>query len=118
MEVNNLTYKIYSFLKKKGWNHNRRHDSKYIYLIPERNLGFPDEFELKLAISNKSKDFYSFTKRIIDLLEEVYPNNLNDIRKIIELNEKLKHRFTSQWIIPEEKSRIAKISKYDIYIPK
>jgi hypothetical protein len=117
MEVNKLTYKIYKFLDKRGWQLKNKEDTRFIFLIPNEQVGLPDGFELKLPISNKSNDFYEYSNKVLLLLSEIYQKNDKEISELIDLNEKLKKRFTKQWIIHETKSQIKKIGKFDIYIP-
>jgi hypothetical protein len=118
MEVNKLTYRVYKFLTiKKGWTYQGKYDNKYIFLIPSSDLGFPQAFELKLPISNKSKDFYTYMKNILDLLSTIYDSKIKEIKKFNTLNENLKHRYTDEWIIPETKSKIETISTFDVYVP-
>lgn len=117
MEVNNLTYRIYQFLTKKSWVYIGKNDSKFIYLTPNEVVGLPKGFELKLPINNKSKDFYNYMSNILEFIKDLYSDN-EKINKFVELNEKLKHRFTNQWILPEEKSKIHKMDKFDVFIPE
>jgi hypothetical protein len=118
MEVNKLTYKIYKFLIKKGWSYKDKNDDKFIHILPSERLGFNKGFELRLPIYNKSKDYYLYIRNILEFLETIYGSKLPELQSLIDLNEKLKQRFTKQWILPENKSRIEQINKFDIFIPK
>ena len=118
MEVNYLTYKIYKYLKKKKWKYTGKSDSKFIFLVPNEKSGLQLGFELKLPISNKSTDFYFYTKNVLKFISELYPIKDKELDKLFVLNDHLKNRFSKKWIIPEYNSRIEKIKKSEFYIPK
>lgn len=118
MEVTRLTYLLYKFLIKKGWIYNYMPDNKFIILLPPQDLGLSANFKLRLPIKNNSKDFYPYFKDILSFIKNIYPRNYKRLSDMDILNEKLKHRFSNQWILPENKSRINKIDKFDIYIPE
>lgn len=118
MEVNKLTYSIYKYLKKRKWKYSGKTDSKYIYLIPNEIYGLQKDFEIKLPISNKSNDFYSYVQDVLLFISNLSPTKDKDLDKLFELNDRLKHRFNKKWIIPEETSRIEKMNSTEIYLPK
>lgn len=113
LEVNKLTYKIYKYLSKKGWKM-VGNDDRFIRLQPSALLK-TDIKSIVLPIENNGTDFYRLIKEVIALVQTIYKND--DFSSLIDLNEKLKYRFTKNWIQPEEESKIAKIHKNDVYIP-
>lgn len=119
MEVNNLTFKIYKYLKERDWSIAASDNAKFIVLVPPIEDGFSENLKLKLPVENKSREFGSYMDGIINFVGQSYPNKNRHFNEIVTLNANLKYRYSQKlnWIQPENKSKIEKASKFQPYFP-
>jgi hypothetical protein len=115
--LNNLSYRLYKFLQKNGWADSEGNE-RFISLIPPDSLVFNQKFHLQLPIKALTIDFYTYMNDLLTFVLKLYPNKKLLLTNLIIQNNNLKHKFTDNWIIPEEKSKIKKLDKNDLYLPK
>lgn len=113
---------VIDFLNDRDWIQDAETDNFSYFLSPE---DIDEEVTLRVPTDDRYKDYLLFMSGVLNILKELYPKSYNHPKsRIKSLMEKMNHmerkysKKKDEWIMPEYKSKIAKNSIYDIYIPK